>query len=89
MLERELVAEMGRLGLLGMDLPGRWAAWAPTAVTTGLVAEALAYGDFNISAVPVGISLNGAILVRHASEGVKAEWVPRACAAARRWSRSA
>ena len=78
-LERELVAEMGRLGLLGMDLPEALGGMGADAVTTGLIAEALAYGDFNISAVPVGISLNGAILVRHASEAVKAEWVPRMC----------
>jgi cyclohexanecarboxyl-CoA dehydrogenase len=46
-------------------------------VTTGLIAEELAYGDFNVSAVQVGISLNGAILMRHASPEVRQEWVPR------------
>ena len=65
-LDRELVAEMGRLGFLGMDLPQHLGGLGADAVTTGLIAEALAYGDFNISAVPVGISLNGAILMRHA-----------------------
>ncbi len=78
-LERELVAEMGRLGLLGMDLPEALGGMGADAVTTGLIAEALAWGDFNISAVPVGISLNGAILVRHASDALKNEWVPRMC----------
>lgn len=78
-LDRGLVAEMGRLGFLGMDLPEELGGMGADAVTTGLVAEALAYGDFNVSAVPVGISLNGAILMRHASEEVKREWVPRMC----------
>jgi cyclohexanecarboxyl-CoA dehydrogenase len=78
-LERELVAEMGRLGFLGMDLPEELGGMGADAVTTGLIAEALAHGDFNVSAMPVGISLNGAILMRYASEPVRREWVPRMC----------
>lgn len=76
-LDRELVREMGRLGFLGMDLPEQHGGMGADAVTTGLIAEALAYGDFNVSAVPVGISLNGAILVRHAQPELVREWVPR------------
>ncbi len=77
MLNRALLAEMGQLGFMGMDLPEEFGGMGVDSVTTGLVAEELAYGDFNISAVPVGISLNGAILMRHASPEVRAEWVPR------------
>ena len=76
-LDRALVREMGQLGLLGMDLPEDLGGMAADAVTTGLIAEELAYGDFNVSAVPVGISLNAAILVRHAQPEVMREWVPR------------
>ena len=76
-LDRALVAEMGRLGLLGMDLPEEFGGLGTDAVTTGLITEALAYGDFNISAIPVGISLNGAILMRHAQPEVVNAWVPR------------
>jgi cyclohexanecarboxyl-CoA dehydrogenase len=76
-LDRALVREMGQLGLLGMDLPEDLGGMAADAVTTGLIAEELAYGDFNVSAVPVGISLNAAILVRHAQPDVMREWVPR------------
>jgi len=76
-LDRELISEMGRLGLLGVDLPEELGGLGVDAVTTGLIAEELAYGDFNISAVPVGISLNAAILVRHAQPEVVKEWVPR------------
>lgn len=77
LLDRELVSEMGRLGFLGMDLPEELGGMAADGVTTGLIVEALAYGDFNISAVPVGISLNGAILMRHASPALATDWVPR------------
>lgn len=76
-LDRSLIAEMGALGFLGMDLPERYGGLGVDSVTTGLVAEALAHGDFNISAVPVGISLNAAILIRHAQPEVVDEWVPR------------
>ncbi len=76
-LDRGLISEMGRLGLLGVDLPQELGGMGVDAVTTGLIVEELAYGDFNISAVPVGISLNGAILIRHAQPKVFKEWVPR------------
>ncbi len=76
-LDRHLIAEMGRLGLLGTDLPEELGGLGVDAVTTGLIAEELAYGDFNVSAVPVGISLNAAILIRHAQPDIVQEWVPR------------
>ena len=76
-LDRGLLAEMGRLGLIGVDLPERLGGLGADAVTTGLIAEELAYGDFNVSAVPVGVSLNAAILIRHAQPEVVDEWVPR------------
>ena len=69
-LDRGLIREMGKLGFLGMDLPEELGGMGCDSVTTGLVAEELAYGDFNVSAVPVGISLNGAILMRHAQPEV-------------------
>ncbi|MDM0015108.1 acyl-CoA dehydrogenase family protein [Variovorax sp. J22P168] len=76
-LDRDLIREMGQLGLLGVDLPEDMGGLGVDAVTTGLIAEELAYGDFNVSAVPVGISLNAAILLRHAQPEVAREWVPR------------
>ena len=76
-LDRDLIAEMGRLGLLEVDLPEEYGGLGVDGVTTGLIAEEIAYGDFNISLVPVGISLNAAILMRHAQTEVRKEWVPR------------
>ena len=76
-LDRGLVKQMGVLGLLGMDFPEEYGGMGMDGVTTGIIAEELAYGDFNISAVPVGISLNGAILANHASEAIKSEWLPK------------
>ena len=76
-LDRSLISEMGQLGLIGIDLPVELGGMGLDAVTTGLIAEELAYGDFNVSAVPVGASLNAAILISHAQQDIVKLWVPR------------
>jgi cyclohexanecarboxyl-CoA dehydrogenase len=76
-LERDVVQEMGRLGLIGLDFPEAHGGMAVDGVTTGLIAEEIAYGDFNLSSIPVGASLNGAILLRHANEELVAQWIPK------------
>lgn len=78
-LDRELVAEMGALGFLGADLPEELGGMAAGAITAGLIVEELAYGDFNVAAVAIGVSLNGAILVQHAQPDLAKAWVPRMC----------
>lgn len=76
-LDRELLREMGRLGLMGVELPESHGGLGLDAVTAGLIAEEIAYGDFNISLLPVGLSLNAAILLRHAQPELARHWVPR------------
>lgn len=76
-LDRELMREMGRLGLMGVEIPERFGGLGLDSVTTGLIAEEVAYGDFNISLLPVGMSLNAAILMRNAQPALVDEWVPR------------
>lgn len=76
-LDRELIREMGSLGLIAVDLPEEFGGLGVDSVTTGLIAEELAYGDFNVSAVPVGASLLGAIIMRSARREVIEEWIPR------------
>jgi cyclohexanecarboxyl-CoA dehydrogenase len=76
-LDRDLVREMGRLGFLGVDLPERHGGMGATSVTAGMIAEELAYGDFDVSAVQVGVSLLGAILVKNAGLEILEQWLPR------------
>ena len=76
-LDRSLVREMGELGLMGVDLPEAFGGLGAPGVTAGLIAEELAYGDFNVSAVPVGVSLLGAIIMSSASAKLAADWIPR------------
>ena len=76
-LDRELVREMGGLGLLGVDLPESYGGLGAPGVTAGIIAEEIAYGDFNVSSVPVNVSLLGAIIMGSASPHVAAHWLPR------------
>jgi cyclohexanecarboxyl-CoA dehydrogenase len=47
-MDRALLRELGQLGFIGMDVSTKNGGMGCDAVTTGLVIEALSYGDFNI-----------------------------------------
>jgi cyclohexanecarboxyl-CoA dehydrogenase len=76
-MDRKLIREMGALGLLGADLPEIFGGLAAPGVTAGVIAEELAYGDFNISAVQVNVSLLGAILIGSGTPAMVDHWLPR------------
>jgi len=75
-IDPALVREMGALGLIGADLPERYGGLGADGVTTGLIIEEIAYGDFNVSYVQLLASLMGAIIVRNAGPAVIERWVP-------------
>lgn len=77
LLDRMLLQEMGSLGLLGTSLPQEHGGLAADGVTTGLIVEELAYGDFNIVSAVLACALIGSILMRHARPAVRQEWLPR------------
>ena len=76
-LDRGLLREMGGLGLIGPDLPVGFGGIGASGVTSGIVMEEVARGDFNVGYVQLLASLMGGILVRHAAPAVAAAWVPR------------
>ncbi|MBP0465011.1 cyclohexanecarboxyl-CoA dehydrogenase [Roseomonas sp. PWR1] len=76
-VERELVAEMGALGLIGADLPEALGGLGAPSVTAGLAIEAIAHADINVAYIPLLASLNGQILARHASPDLARAWIPR------------
>ncbi|MGE0584010.1 MAG: acyl-CoA dehydrogenase family protein [Flavobacteriaceae bacterium] len=78
-LEADLLHDLGALGFLGMDISEAHGGMGAAAVTTGLVIEALAYGDFNIGSLCVTQSLCGALVERHAHREIAAAWLPRVC----------
>jgi len=76
-IDRELCREMGRLGLVGVDLPEEYGGMGLNGVTSGLIIEEIAYGDFNVSYVQLLASLMGTMIARNANPEVVREWVPR------------
>jgi cyclohexanecarboxyl-CoA dehydrogenase len=50
-IDRDLIREMGSLGLMGVDLPESFGGLGVPGITASIIGEELAYGDFNISAV--------------------------------------
>ncbi|MCC0056980.1 MAG: acyl-CoA dehydrogenase family protein [Rhodobiaceae bacterium] len=78
-LESGLLQDLGALGFIGMDVSESYGGMGAPAVTTGLVIEALSYGDFNIGSLCVTQSLCGALLERHAHREICQEWLPRVC----------
>lgn len=74
-IEREIVREMGSLGLLGPELPEACGGLGVDCVTSGLLLEQIAYGDFNVSYVNLLTSLCGQIVATHAAPAVAEEWL--------------
>ena len=76
-IDRSLLRDMGALGFIAPDLPSAYGGMDASAVTTGVIIEALSYGDFNIGALAVVQSLCGAVLLRNAGDAVCSAWLPR------------
>ena len=75
----ELRREMGSLGLIAPELPVELGGRGLDRLTSGLIVEQIARGDFNVSYVQVVGSLVGQILAQNARPEIAAEWVPRIC----------
>ncbi len=76
-IDRALMREMGALGLIAPDLPEQHGGLGQSSETSGLVMEAVAYGDPNIAYVQLLSSLCGQIIARHASKELAGQWLPR------------
>lgn len=75
----EVRREMGSLGLIAPELPVELGGRGLDRLTSGLIVEQIARGDFNVSYVQVVGSLVGQILAQNARPEIAAEWVPRIC----------
>ena len=78
-LPRDLVAEMGALGLIGVELPESHGGLGLDGVTAGIVVEELSRADLNITYVQVLGALVGSILVRHGDPALADRIVPEPC----------
>lgn len=76
-VDRDLIREMGELGLIAPELPENLGGYGMPSVISGVIAEEIGYGDMNVAYVQILGSLNGAIIARHAAPELAAEWVGR------------
>jgi cyclohexanecarboxyl-CoA dehydrogenase len=76
-VDRALVRAMGELGLIAPELPEEFGGLGAPSVTSGLIAEAIAYADLNVAYIQILGSLNGKIIASHAAADIKANWLPR------------
>ena len=74
-IERELIAEMGEMGFLGPEIPEEFGGMGVDCVTSGLLLEQIAYGDFNVSYVNLLTSLCGHILATYGRSTETRDWL--------------
>lgn len=79
-LDRDVMREMGALGLIGVDLPEAFGGMGQSSVTSGLITEQIAYGDFNMSYIQLLASLLGGMVAKHAAPELAEDWVPKVIA---------
>ncbi len=78
-IDRQLVRDMGELGLIGADLPEKFGAPGLDSVTTGIIIEEISRGDISVGYVQLLGSLMGSIVAAHARPEVADEIVPKIC----------
>ncbi|MGH3469317.1 MAG: acyl-CoA dehydrogenase family protein, partial [Thermocrispum sp.] len=70
--------QLADLGVLGIGLPEEYGGTGEAdAVTLGLAAETLAYGDVNVASAPVLVGLVAAQLAEHGQPAMAREHLPR------------
>lgn len=70
---------MGELGLVGVELPPKFGGLGVDHVTSGIIIEAIAEGDFNVAYIQLLASLCGSIVAQHAAPGLAAKILPGVC----------
>lgn len=75
-LDNALTRQLGELGLIAPELPEQYGALGVSGLTAGIVIEQIAWGDINVSYVPLMASLTGKILAGHAPPEIAETWLP-------------
>ena len=78
-IEREVRLEMGAQGFIAPEIPEELGGRGLDRLTSGLITEQIATGDFNVAYIQVVGSLVGQILAGNARPEVAAQWVPKIC----------
>lgn len=75
-IDRNVLAQMGSLGLLAPNTPADLGGMGLDCVTTGLICEAIGYGDFNYGYMPLTTAFAAQVLGAFARDEVGAKWLP-------------
>lgn len=74
-IEKDVIRQLGEMGLLGGELPEEFGGSGMDCVTSGLIIEEISRGDFNVGYIPLLTSLNGQIIASHAAPDLANEWL--------------
>jgi len=74
--DRELLRELGQLGLVAPDLPEEFGGIGASGLAQGVVIEQIGRGDVNVGYVQLLSSLIGGVLARHAPKPLAAAVLP-------------
>lgn len=77
LIEKDVFLEMGRRGFIGAEISPDLGGRGESRLTSGLLLEQIATGDFNVGYLQVVGSLVGQILASNARPEVAKEWVPQ------------
>ena len=76
-IDRDLVREMGALGLIAADMPEEFGGIGLDSVSAGIIIEEIAYADLSVAYIQLLGSLIGRILADHARPELAREWLPK------------
>ena len=76
-IDRDLIREMGALGLIAGDLPEEFGGLGLDAVSVGVIIEEISYADLNVGYIQLLSSLTGQIVANHARPELAREWIPK------------
>lgn len=78
-VEPEIRRELGELGLIAPELPVELGGQGVKRLTSGVIAEEIAAGDFSVSYLLTVGSLVGQMIAANASKELAAYWIPQIC----------
>jgi len=74
----EELGQLAQVGILGLGIPEQYGGQGEIdPITFGIAAEEISYADFNLGFMPLTTGLVGQLIVNHASDSVKEEWLPQ------------
>ncbi|MCQ6275319.1 acyl-CoA dehydrogenase family protein [Bacillus sp. V3B] len=74
---KHLWKKLGELGVNGLRIPVEYGGSGADCVTTGIAAEEIGRGDFNLTYAVMLNALIGEIINKHAREELKQDWLPK------------